>query len=95
VRKNAADLKKYLPHSRECSYEKFMADEQQDPKERKTLDDRAKMTGLERIRHSSASDGFEKLVFARRRHACGAQFALSQSRRRIAIAMPIPPAFAA
>ncbi len=31
-----------------------MADEQQDPKERKTLDDRAKMTELERIRHSCA-----------------------------------------
>jgi threonyl-tRNA synthetase len=32
----------------------FMADEQQEPKERKTLDDRAKMTELERIRHSCA-----------------------------------------
>ena len=32
----------------------FMADEQQDPKERKTLDDREKMTELERIRHSCA-----------------------------------------
>jgi threonyl-tRNA synthetase len=31
-----------------------MADEQQDPKERKTLDDRAKLTELERIRHSCA-----------------------------------------
>src|SRR5262245_22203739 len=31
-----------------------MPDEQQDPKERKTLDDRAKMTELERIRHSCA-----------------------------------------
>ena len=31
-----------------------MADEQQDPKERKSLDDRAKMTELERIRHSCA-----------------------------------------
>src|SRR5579864_9793502 len=31
-----------------------MADEQQEPKERKTLDDRAKMTELERIRHSCA-----------------------------------------
>jgi threonyl-tRNA synthetase len=32
----------------------FMADEQQDLKERKTLDDRAKMTELERLRHSCA-----------------------------------------
>jgi len=31
-----------------------MPDEQQDPKERKTLDERAKMTELERIRHSCA-----------------------------------------
>lgn len=31
-----------------------MAEEQQDPKDRKTLDDRAKMTELERIRHSCA-----------------------------------------
>ncbi|HZL13495.1 MAG TPA: threonine--tRNA ligase, partial [Verrucomicrobiae bacterium] len=31
-----------------------MAAEQQEPKERKTLDDRAKMTELERIRHSAA-----------------------------------------
>src|SRR5579864_6735588 len=31
-----------------------MADEQQEPKERKTLDDRAKMSELERIRHSCA-----------------------------------------
>src|ERR1051326_4538559 len=31
-----------------------MADKQQEPKERKTLDDRAKMTELERIRHSAA-----------------------------------------
>ncbi len=31
-----------------------MADEQQEPKNRKTLDDRAKMTELERIRHSCA-----------------------------------------
>ncbi|HEX5220446.1 MAG TPA: aminoacyl--tRNA ligase-related protein [Verrucomicrobiae bacterium] len=31
-----------------------MADEQQEPKERKTLDERAKMTELERIRHSCA-----------------------------------------
>jgi threonyl-tRNA synthetase len=31
-----------------------MADEQQEPKDRKTLDDRAKMTELERIRHSAA-----------------------------------------
>jgi threonyl-tRNA synthetase len=32
----------------------FMADEQQELKDRKTLDDRAKMTELERIRHSCA-----------------------------------------
>src|SRR6266851_9372094 len=32
----------------------FMPDENQEPKERKTLDDRAKMTELERIRHSCA-----------------------------------------
>ena len=31
-----------------------MSAEQQEPKERKTLDDRAKMTELERIRHSAA-----------------------------------------
>src|SRR3989442_14284970 len=31
-----------------------MPDENQEPKERKTLDDRAKMTELERIRHSAA-----------------------------------------
>src|SRR5882672_9028260 len=31
-----------------------MADEQQDPKERKTLDDRNKMSDLERLRHSCA-----------------------------------------
>src|SRR5438477_3462118 len=31
-----------------------MADEQQVPNERKTLDDRSKMTELERIRHSAA-----------------------------------------
>src|SRR5271154_5558187 len=31
-----------------------MAEENQQPKERKTLDDRAKMTELERIRHSAA-----------------------------------------
>src|ERR1017187_5827889 len=31
-----------------------MSAEQQEPKERKTLDDRAKMTDLERIRHSAA-----------------------------------------
>src|SRR6187431_2499274 len=31
-----------------------MADEQQEPNERKTLDDRARMTELERIRHSCA-----------------------------------------
>jgi threonyl-tRNA synthetase len=31
-----------------------MADEQQEPKERKTLDERAKMSELERIRHSCA-----------------------------------------
>src|SRR6516162_10607114 len=32
----------------------FMADENEQPKERKSLDDRAKMTELERIRHSAA-----------------------------------------
>src|SRR6201993_47931 len=31
-----------------------MADEQEQPKERKSLDDRNKMTELERIRHSAA-----------------------------------------
>jgi len=31
-----------------------MPDENQEPKERKTLDDRAKMTELERIRNSCA-----------------------------------------
>src|SRR5580765_698430 len=31
-----------------------MADENEQPKERKSLDDRAKMTELERIRHSAA-----------------------------------------
>ena len=31
-----------------------MAAEQEQPKERKTLDERAKMTELERIRHSAA-----------------------------------------
>src|SRR5215207_315339 len=31
-----------------------MAEENQEPKERKTLDDRQKMTDLERIRHSAA-----------------------------------------
>src|SRR3954462_7750482 len=31
-----------------------MPDENEQPKERKTLDDRAKMTELERIRHSAA-----------------------------------------
>src|SRR6516225_1628883 len=34
--------------------ENFMADEQEQLKERKSLDDRAKMTELERIRHSAA-----------------------------------------
>jgi hypothetical protein len=33
---------------------KFMADENEQSKERKSLDDRAKMTELERIRHSRA-----------------------------------------
>jgi hypothetical protein len=33
---------------------KFMADENEKSKERKSLDDRAKMTELERIRHSCA-----------------------------------------